>query len=577
MPSHVRAEPFYAGLVLGCAGFARRKLLSRRGQERTFQVCLAATGSTIETLEQADLSEEELLSIFKTASEGKDQVTFDQAASLEGVDAVLEEGAANLEELKVIWGDPDESLDFDGFCSWYNDVLKLYDAFFWQDAVAPPAELLEEERDAEDLRNLSDEQLLEDAPAIGVKVQDLRTSVLKPKQEMRYGTLTDKVPVPEKPLWKQFEEEQARKAGKAPEEEYGTEYEEDKPIGPSTEGLATPSAGGGRENVEITQLFRQACDENNLLSFESLKEISEIDEMLSSEDLAEEELLHMWDNLPKKKGDFIDVLAFRDLLAKIDELFEYVEEDVEEDPENEALMQFEGGGLAKAKKRNLQTVKQELLDAINRLEASQDKPCGLGSTEELDGEVIKLAGELEDVWRDQVGDLNDFDGAKLAGLWELIYSTSVKFRCWGSVLNAVRDIKNAKFEALIQNFGISGDDGFNEYDMEEVFKAKVSEDSEEEVELSMRGQGSWKLGIQQNVVTGDEDLVVKLEITGVEYDTLEDTVDNCGEKTLMSPMCRTFSYGFISYMDDKIRVMRTSLTGRSVYIFQRIDEENEAA
>ena len=70
--------------------------------------------------------------------------------------------------------------------------------------------------------------------------------------------------------------------------------------------------------------------------------------------------------------------------------------------------------------------------------------------------------------------------------------------------------------------------------------------------------------------------------------------------------CRTFSYGFISYMDDKIRVptlkaenalqdisdifrpsdwlwikrdllcwqvMRTSLTGRSVYIFQRIDAE----
>jgi hypothetical protein len=30
------------------------------------------------------------------------------------------------------------------------------------------------------------------------------------------------VPVPEKPLWKQFEEEQARKAGKAPEEEYGS-------------------------------------------------------------------------------------------------------------------------------------------------------------------------------------------------------------------------------------------------------------------------------------------------------------------------------------------------------------------
>eukprot|EP00913_Durusdinium_trenchii_P022306 g20959.t1 len=69
-------------------------------------------------------------------------------------------------------------------------------------------------------------------------------------------------------------------------------------------------------------------------------------------------------------------------------------------------------------------------------------------------EVIKLAGELEDIWRDQVGDLNEFDGAKLAGLWELVYSTSVKFRRWGSVLNAVRDIKDAKFEALIQNFAV---------------------------------------------------------------------------------------------------------------------------
>ena len=64
-------------------------------------------------------------------------------------------------------------------------------------------------------------QLLEDAPAIGVKVQDLNTTVSKPVQEMRYGTLTENVPVPEKPLWKQFEMEQARKKG----EEYDDTYD----------------------------------------------------------------------------------------------------------------------------------------------------------------------------------------------------------------------------------------------------------------------------------------------------------------------------------------------------------------
>ncbi|CAJ1413233.1 unnamed protein product [Effrenium voratum] len=567
-----------ASLVACIAAVARgHRRQPRGGNQRCHQVSLAAAGSTIETLEQADLSEEELLALFKEASKGKDAVTFDQAAGLEGVDAVLEEGAANIEELKVIWGNADEPLDFDGFCGWYNDVLKLYDAFLWQDAVAPPSELLAEELGAEDLRGLSDEQLLEDAPAIGVKVQDLNTSPLKPAQQMKYGTLTEKVPEYIEPPWKLAEKEVARRLGKAPpedEDEFGSYEQEAKP---GEGGLATPSAGGRRQNVEITQLFRQACDENNLLSFEDMKEISEIDDLLSSEDLAEEELQDMWDGLPKKKGETIDVLAFRDLLAKIDELFEYVEEEEEEEDPIQALMQFEGGGIQKAKKRSLLTVKQDLLDALGRLEAQQDKPAGLGGSEEADGEVIKLAGELEDIWRDQVGDFSEFDGSKLAGLWELVYSTSVKFRRWESVLNGVRDIKDGKFEALIQNFSICEDDDYNEYDMEEVFKVPVGEDGKEEMELSMRGQGSWKLGIQSNVVTGEEDdLVLKLEITGVEFDTPDDAVDNCGPKTLMSPMCRTFSYGFLSFTDDDLRVMRTSLTGRSLYIFQRIPDDEKA-
>lgn len=48
-----------------------------------------------------------------------------RAKGLEGVDAVLEEGAANLEELKVIWGDPSEPLDFDGFCALLSLSLRF--------------------------------------------------------------------------------------------------------------------------------------------------------------------------------------------------------------------------------------------------------------------------------------------------------------------------------------------------------------------------------------------------------------------------------------------------------------------
>ena len=44
---------------------------------------------------------------------------------LEGVDAVLEEGAANLEELKVIWGNPEDPLDFDAFCANLSAAIEI--------------------------------------------------------------------------------------------------------------------------------------------------------------------------------------------------------------------------------------------------------------------------------------------------------------------------------------------------------------------------------------------------------------------------------------------------------------------
>ena len=47
-------------------------------------------------------------------------------------------------------------------------------------------------------------------------------------------------------------------------------------------------------------------------------------------------------------------------------------------------------------------------------------------------------------------------------------------------------------QALIQNFVISDNEGYNEYDMEEIFKAKPDEGSEE-IELSMRGQALSKI------------------------------------------------------------------------------------
>eukprot|EP00440_Ansanella_granifera_P059707 gb/GFBE01064712.1/.p1 GENE.gb/GFBE01064712.1/~~gb/GFBE01064712.1/.p1 ORF type:complete len:619 (+),score=183.64 gb/GFBE01064712.1/:1-1857(+) len=551
-----------AASMLCRARRCRRAALRQR--HRPGKVIVAASKQVALEQQMIEPTKEELRALFEEAAEGRDVITFDEAISLDGVDGVLEEGAATEDELEVIWGDADGTLNFEGFCRWYKDVLKVYDEFLWQDAVAPPDEVMDDD-DKEDLRNLSDEQLLEDAPAMGVQVKNLKTPRVKPVGEMKYGTLSGDFPPVERSLLLEADDRPE------PELEDEDDFEDDKFA--ATEGMAAPAAGGGRQNVEITKLFRQACNEDNLLSFEALQKISEFKSLIEDGDMTEDELEDMWDEMPKK-GDCIDVLAFRDLLAKVDELFEYVEEDEEEDPAAKAMVQSGERGLANPNKREMKTVKEELMAAIERYEAELTRPCGMDGREELDGELVKLAGELEDVWRDSAGNLNDFDASTLSGDWEMIFTTSGKMRRWGGVLNNGREVKGV-WEALVQNFAVSDEEDYNEYDMEEVYTCAGASIDDPEIELSMRGQGSWKVGIQQNVVTGEEDLVLKMDITGVEYDTPEDRPEICGEKTLMSQMVRTFSYMFLSYMDDDIRVMRTSLTGKSLYIFQRIKEDED--
>eukprot|EP00930_Biecheleria_cincta_P062261 TRINITY_DN47743_c0_g1_i1.p1 TRINITY_DN47743_c0_g1~~TRINITY_DN47743_c0_g1_i1.p1 ORF type:complete len:657 (+),score=165.39 TRINITY_DN47743_c0_g1_i1:49-1971(+) len=525
-----------------------------------------------------DPTDEELQELFELASEGRDVVTFEEALSLDGVDGVLEEEAATVDELQVLWGDARKSLDLEAFSVWYCDVLKLYDQFLWQDAVGPPEEAFEDEQ--EDLRNAPDEQLLEDSPSMGVKVQDLKTPEVPKNKDLKFGTLTETVPTYERYfLDSALDPDNKNTTFKTQAQIFAEQQkklmEESGPVG---EGVAAPTPEG-RSNVEITQLFRQACDVNNLLSYDALKQIVEIQELLE-EDMEEKELEEIWDAIPKRgvNNDKIDVLGLRDLLAKIDEIFEYVPEDEEDEEDEESYLPMRRGRdeLGKVRKRNIKTILEDLLEAVRDLQEVEKKPCGLDGREETDGELIKLAGELEDVWRDSVGELSDYDAKKFIGDWELMYSTSIKFRRWEGLMNPGRCIRNGVWEALVENFSVSFADDFNEYDIEEVFQAPTGEDLKGPMkELCVRGQGSWKAATTQNVVTGEEDLLLKKEMTAVEYDTVDGGVETDAGKIILSQPLRTACYSFLCFMDDDYRVMRTGYTGRTLFIWKRIKEDED--
>lgn len=464
---------------------------------------MKGTLSQAQAYDLDDLPDEGALrDLFEEAGLGEDVVKFDQAILLEGIDGVLEEGAVSLGELEMLWGDDSKPLDYAGFKEWYNEVLKLYDNFLMKDAIAPPAELMDEDEGDVPQRTYTDDELLEDAPAQGQSIKDLVDPLEKAPQQ------------------------------------------------------AVAASGESRTNVEVTQLFRECCDENNLLSFEGLQEVSEISQLLRDDEMTLDELQGMWDELPKTDTS-IDVLRFRDLLKKIDDLFEFVD-----DEEDEAAV------VKAAPRRDPALVKQELIAQVEDLLDIEVKACGLDGNEETDTGILKLCGELEQWWRDTVDDLDTFDLTPMCGDWELYYNTSAKFRRWGSVLNTGRDIKENALEALVQSFRMDADAFMNEYDMEELLLSEGQE-------RAMRALGSWRVVVQSNVVSGEDDLVLKLQLNDVEYDAEDGEVKKADQKTFASQMCRTFCYMYICYMDDDLRIMRTGLTLKQVYIFRRMPEEDE--
>jgi len=461
---------------------------------------------------KSEMSEEDLGNLFAEASLGRGTVTFDQATRLEGVDGILEEGATTLKELQLYWGDDSVALDFEGFKKWYSQVLQVYDEFLWKDAVAPPSDLLADlQEDEEDEREYTDEELLEDAPAQNQSISEL---VQRSSEAV----------TPEAP-------------GLAASAE-----------------VASVRSAPARENVEITRLFREGCDEENLLSFEALLEISEFSDIIKEGDMTEGELEGMWAELSKSR-DRIDVLTFKALLQKVDDLFEFEEEQPEEvSKEVEPV------------KRDPLAVKRELETLITSLEEVEARPCGLDGREETDANVVKLTSEMEKLWREKIGYVEDFNESALVGEWELVYSTSAKYRRWQSILNTDKYIKGGQLDGLVQVFKVEPGTLTNEYEMEEIFLL-------EEQELGMRALGSWQVALQSNVVTGEEDLVLKLNLNSVEYDTQDGEAEQAEKKLLSSQMVRTFCYSFIAYLDDDVRVMRTGLTGNSIFVYQRMQDK----
>lgn len=512
---------------------------SRKRRCSSVSVSLQAAGK-FKVVQPADeVLLDDIESLFAEAGGGKDAVSFDEAVRLEGVDGILEEEACTLQDLLQLWGDEKATKNFKQFSVWYSKVVALYDEFLGEDfleddeeegAMQLPSDLMQEDMDDVQAKEYDDEDLLEDATAS----EDIDV-ILEKKAEAE-------------------EEALSRARGGA---DRITRVETTSEL--------------DRSNADITRLFKEGCDAENMLSFEAMTGISEIQEMLSEGDITQKEIQGMWDSLPQKGGS-IDVLAFRGLMTQIDDLFQFDEEEEEEEEETDLAPPL----------REASVIKSELLELLRGYEEVENKPCGIAGTEDTDGAIHKLTQELEEVFRNDLDyELGMFDDRKLLGDWELTYSTSFKYRRWQAVLNGVNTMGNVnqvETDGLTQSFSYEADTNMREYQMEEVYIPKLKEGEEREIEedeeRGFRSSGAWSVGITNNVVTGEDDLVLKINVISLEYDDEEGAIKTIQDnKPLDQQMARTFHYSYLAYLDDEVRIMRTGLNGLPVFIFERLKED----
>lgn len=454
--------------------------------------------------------------IFDEARGTMDEVNFDQAIRLEGVDGIIDEGATTLQELEVLWGDTAEAKNFDEFSLWYGDILNLYDDFLWKDAVAPPDAIFgDEETSKDEDKEWTDEDLLEDAPVIATGLDEVARKMDAEKEAGKIISVA---------------------AGPAPET-------------------------AGRSTEEIKSLFQEVSGDDNLVSVEEFKELDEIKDLLQSGDLQEAELQDMWSELPgaSAAGGRVDIFAFRAMLNRIDDLYEADEEATAMTPAMCALTREE--------------LKQAIQEAVNSLKL----PVGLDGREDLDQSVLRAAAKLEQNWRllNQAS-FENFDTDLLLGDWELSFTTSDKMRRYKSVLNQDEGlIRGVDFVTVIQSFRKSKDVlGILEYDVEEVFKTRGNNS----MELSVRGAGVWRAATIPNVVTGSEDLKLQMNILQLEHDTENGKLIDPGVSCLKGQMARTWCYCFVSYVDSEMLVLRTGFQPNQFFIFSKmLDNEDEDA
>ena len=303
------------------------------------------------------------------------------------------------------------------------------------------------------------------------------------------------------------------------------------------------------EGDELTtdELFDALAGRMGQIDKAQLMRWAELDEMLRGGDLLKAELESMYKKAAAGK-ESLDRSGFKELYQMIDDLFEEIDDELENGANNEA------DPLSAA-----ESLKAELLDTLSDMEDPDLLPCGLDATEREQQRILDLVTKLEQQPTNLVIIRQGAIGMKdLVGTWDLLYTSSsaVKFNKGLSGLGG--SFPNGKFAGLKQTLKAT------KFTSDVEYKERI-EVTPSTASFDVSVTGDWELSTSVSLFTGQPSIVMRVEPGLVTYgptSTRGDHWKSLGPMNMLD----------ISYLDDDLRIMRGNTAVETVFIFRRTSQ-----
>ena len=287
-----------------------------------------------------------------------------------------------------------------------------------------------------------------------------------------------------------------------------------------------------------------------MLSFDDLARLSYLKEYVDDGDLTLEEVKEIYGENCNSEGG-LDKQGFLKFQQMIEDLFE----DEDDDEMGGEGMRAADRDEAGSRSRELQAEKRsQLLEAIKKLTAGD--PAGLNCDENADDDVLELANGLCEMPGNIVlSTRSRIDPDDITGDWELLFTNSGMFQFNQGLTGLATTMPQGKFNSLVQS--LKSKSFAKDCDYKETIDVAGGQS------IIANVDGDWDLKSTASLLTGEPTVIMSVEPNTVRYGPSTTKADHWKS-------VRSMNLLDMSYLDDKIRIMRGNTSVRTIFIFKKL-------